>query len=79
MFGGLLKIGVSCEFPCGKEGVDFNFDFPVGGGHVNIVDYSNNGTASILFAFPKCCWLLGGEGLLPQGPLQSILSIVTIF
>ena len=33
-----------------RDGIAFNFDFPVGGGgHVKIVDYSHNGTASICF------------------------------
>ena len=46
-----------------SRGVALNFDFPVvGGGNVNIVDYSHKRTASILFDFPKCRWLLGGGG-----------------
>ena len=44
-----------------RRGVAFNFDFPVGG-HVNIVvDYSLKGTASILFDFLECHWLLRGH------------------
>ena len=45
-----------------SRGVAFNF---AGGGHVNIVDYSHKGTASILFDFPKCRWRLGGGGKAP--------------
>ena len=53
-----------------SRGVAFNFDFPVGGGgHVNIVDYSHKGTASILFDFPKCRWRLGGG---PAPPPDSL-------
>ena len=56
-----------------SRGVAFNFDFPVGEGHVNMVDYSYKGTASILFDIPKCRWPLSPD------PLQSILSSVTNF
>ena len=44
-------------------GGSFNFDFPVGGGgHVNKVDYSHKGTASILFDFPNVAGVWGGGG-----------------
>ena len=60
--------------------VAFNFDFPVGGrGHVNIVDYSHKGTASILFDFPKCRWRLGGGGKALQTPFTNFLNFLSFF
>ena len=58
-----------------RGGVALNFDFPVGGGgHVNIVDYSHKGTASILFDFPKCRWRLGRGGGAKPPRLPPLIS-----
>ena len=73
--GGLKSWGVHVNFHVVTRGVAFNFDFPVVGGHVNIVDYSHKGTASILFDFPNVAGVWGGGGAKPPR-LPSLISLI---